>query len=145
MFLKAGSFGNYAYNTTNNNDPRIVKFYMGPHLAIGCNQKTESDGSVTTVCGPNSFPQGQVFSIPTAWSAQSNQIYTAPNGATVPLYIYRSESNDEIYLLNPALNESVLAKMWFKQPEAAKFFTEVYAKEGIRIFKVNHEAVNAPG
>ncbi|MCX6799381.1 MAG: hypothetical protein NTW59_04795 [Candidatus Diapherotrites archaeon] len=143
MFVKINSFGNYAYNTLNNMDPRIVKFLISPHMSIPCNTTQDSSGNITYACGGNNLPAQAMFSLPDKWTAQSNQIYTAPNGATVPWYIYRATDNSEIYILNPALNESILARLWFQQPEVMQYFDLAYSKEGIRIFKVNKEAIAA--
>lgn len=136
MFLKVGSFGNYAYNTMNSSDPRIIKFLIAPHAAMPCGQ---SDTGFS--CGPNSFGQGQMAAIPASWTSASNQMFTAENGMTIPLYIYRAEDNSELYITNPAVNESMLSRLWFHQPEAMEYFEEVYAKQGMRIFRAKKEAI----
>ena len=81
--------------------------------------------------------------IPAKWTTTSNQLYTAENGYTVPLYIYRAEDNSELYITNPAINESMLGRLWFHEDQAMKYFEEVYAKKGMRIFKVKKEALEA--
>ncbi len=133
-FLKIGSYGNYGYNTMNSGDPRIAKFLMAPHAAMLC---TESNG--VYICGSNSIPKAQMESVPAKWTTVSNQLYEN----TVPLYIYRAEDNSELYITNPAVNESMLARLWFHEDEAMKYFDEVYNAKGMRIFKVNKEALYA--
>ena len=65
-FLKVGSFGNYAYNTTNSRDPRIINFLFLPHYAIPCGSTTEG-GIVYYQCSGNRWNEGQMNSIPTVW------------------------------------------------------------------------------
>ena len=137
MFLKVGSFGNYAYNTTNSGDPRIIKFLIAPHVAMECGPDAEE-----IVCGNNRFPKEQLNSIPTEWTTQSNQMHTGERGYTVPLYVYRDRNNEELYIVNPALNESVFGRLWFHEPEAMQYFEEVYSRQGIKLFKVRKEALN---
>jgi len=140
MFYKAGSFGSYAYNTMDNNDPRIRKFQTAPLAAMPCGSSMGADGSVSYKCGENSLNQAQMQNLPDTWTDRPNQPWPTEN-PQVMLFVYRSGSNDELYILNPAMNEAMLAKVWFNSPEATPFFEQVYAKEGIRIFKVNKEAI----
>lgn len=130
MFAKIGSLANYAYDTTNSSDQRILPFLIAPHSAIPCSL---SGGNY--VCGPNTIPVSQLETIPSAWTETSNQIYTADNGVTIPLYIYKAEDNSEIYITNPAVNGSVFARLWFHEAEAMQHFEEVYSHGGIKIFK----------
>ncbi len=137
MFLKVGSLGNYGYDTINSNDPRIVKFLIAPHAATQCSE--ESTGYY--ICGPNNLDAASMANIPAKWTTTSNQMYDNGQGVTIPLYIYRAEDNSELYITNPAINESMLGKLWFKNDEVMQYFEEVYSKQGMRIFKVNKEAV----
>jgi len=136
MFLKIGSFGNYAYNTINSGDPRIVKFLIAPHAAIECGK----DGP-DIECGNNRFSAEKMNTIPTDWTTQSNQMYTMENGYTVPLYVYRDRNNEELYIVNPAVNESILGRLWLHESEAMQYFEEVYSKQGIKIFKAKKDAI----
>ncbi len=131
-FLKIGSYGNYGYNTMNSNDPRIVKFLIAPHAAMVCHS-TDTE----YVCGSNRIPIAQMGSIPAKWTTVSNQLYEN----SVPLYIYRAEDNSELYITNPAINESMLSRLWFHEDEVMKYFDEVYNSLGMRIFKVNKDAL----
>jgi len=133
-FLKIGSYGNYGYDTMNSSDPRIVKFLIAPHNAIPCNKDND-----VYVCGSNSIPLQSMDSVPAKWTTASNQLYEN----TVPLYIYRAEDNSEIYVTNPAVNESMLSRLWFHEDEAMKYFEEVYKGLGMRIFKVRKDALYA--
>jgi dolichyl-diphosphooligosaccharide--protein glycosyltransferase len=135
MFQKVGSFGYYAYNTMNSQDERIINFLIAPHSAMPCG-KEGSD----YVCGGNRFNEQVMASIPAKWTSQSNQMFEQ-NGLTVPLYIYRDEANLELYIVNPAVNESMLGRLWFKEDEAMKYFEEAYTGFGMRLFKVKKEAL----
>lgn len=131
-FLKIGSYGNYGYNTIDSSDPRIVKFLIAPHTAIQCG----GDGS-NFVCGQNVISAQEMAGIPAKWSMTSNQLFEEK----VPMYIYRAEDNSEIYITNPAVNESILARLWFHEDEAMKYFEEAYKAPGIRLFKVKKDAL----
>jgi len=133
-FLKIGSYGNYGYDTMNSGDPRIVKFLIAPHAAMLC-YSTDTEYA----CGSNRIPIAQMESIPAKWTTVSNQLYEN----SVPLYIYRAEDNSELYITNPAVNESMLSRLWFHEDEAMKYFDEVYNSLGMRIFKVNKDALYA--
>lgn len=130
MFMKISSFANYAYDTTNNGDPRILPFLIAPRAAIPCSLSGDNH-----VCGPNQIPVSQMGTIPAKWSETSNQMHTAENGVTVPLYVYRAEDNSELYITNPAVNESMLGKLWFNESGVMEHFEEVYSHAGIRIFR----------
>jgi hypothetical protein len=67
----------------------------------------------------------------------SNQLFEN----AVPMYIYRAEDNSEIYITNPAVNESIFARLWFHEPEAMKYFEESYNALGMRLFKVKKDAL----
>ncbi len=135
MFQKVGSFGFYAYNTMNSNDERIINFLIAPHSAMPCSKDGEE-----YVCGGNRFNEQVMASIPTKWTIQSNQMFEG-NGLTIPLYVYRAEDNSELYIVNPAVNQSMLGRLWFKEDEAMKYFEEAYAGFGMRFFKVKKEAL----
>ncbi len=133
-FIKIGSYGNYGYDTMNSGDPRIVKFLIAPHAAMLC-----SKIGAEYICGSNHIPEAQMETIPAKWTSVSNQLYEN----SVPLYIYRAEDNSELYITNPAVNESMLAKLWFHEDETMKYFDEVFNAKGMRIFKVNKDALYA--
>ncbi len=133
-FLKIGSYGNYAYDPMNSGDPRIVKFLVAPHAAMLCSKSGEE-----YICGSNHIPVSQMANLPAKWTSVSNQLYEN----TVPLYVYRAEDNSELYITNPAVNESMLSRLWFHEDETMKYFDEVFSAKGMRIFKVNKEALYA--
>jgi len=136
MFMKTGSFGNYAYDTMDSlGTPDIAKFLITPRVAILCNVREDQPGVATHVCGNNTFSEAQMQTIPATWTDVSNQVYTRPDGITVPMYIYRAEDNSEIYFVNPATNNAMLSKLWFKKSDAMQYFEEAYAHKGIRLFK----------
>ncbi len=133
-FLKIGSFGNYGYDTMDSSDPRIIQFLVAPHAAMPCSQSEAG-----FACGTNNIPADQMGTIPAKWTSVSNQMYEG----VVPLYVYRAEDNSELYITNPAVNESMLSKLWFHEDETMKYFGEVFNAAGMRIFKVNKEALYA--
>ncbi len=138
MFLKVGSFGYYAYNTTNSSDPRIINFLFMPHYAIPCGRTTEQ-GVVYYQCGGNRWSEAEMNSLPTNWQSQALGV----TEQSVPYFVYRDSDNMNVYFLNIATNESMLAKLWFNQTEAAQYFEEVYGSEGMKIIKVKKEQLAA--
>jgi dolichyl-diphosphooligosaccharide--protein glycosyltransferase len=134
MFLQLGSFGNYAYNTSDNSDPRFVNFFFSPHNALTCN-KTNPQGEVRYSCGGNNWSEQQMDSIPTVWQSQAFNV----TDQSVPYVFYRDEDKSNVYFLNLAVNETMLSKVWFHQSDAMLYFEEVYSSEGIKIFKVKKD------
>ncbi len=143
MFASMGSFAHYGYNTMDNMDPRVAQFYLTQHFAIPCSG-SEQQGRIVYNCGgTNNIPAEQMNSIATKWNTNVYRVETLPNGLTVPTYLYRGEDNSEIYLVDPPVNQSTLARLWFKEPETMQYFEEVYALNGMRIFKVKKDALAA--
>ncbi|MBN2067459.1 MAG: hypothetical protein JW744_03255 [Candidatus Diapherotrites archaeon] len=138
MFLKISSFGNYAYNASDSRDPRIINFLYTPHYAVPCS-KTNPEGAVIYTCGGNRWNEEQMNSIPTTWKSQAFNV----TEQSVPYFFYRDPDNMNVYFINFAVNDSMLAKVWFQEPETAKYFEVVYAEQGLKIFRVNKEALQA--
>jgi len=137
MFYKLTSFGNYAYETMDTyGDPRIARFLVAPSLAMPCS-KTDTGYA----CSSNNLGKEQMAGLPATWSTVSNQMYTTDSGYTAPLYIYRASDNSELYVANAAVNESMLAKLWFHNEELMNYFEETYSGFGMRIFRVKKEAL----
>ncbi len=134
MFSTMGSFGSYAYNTMNASDPRIINFYRPPYYAVPCS-RTGAAGSIQYSCGNNSLNEQQMNSIPTTWQSQAYNV----TEQSVPFFLYRDADNINIYLINFALNDTTLSKVWFHHPDAMLYFEEVYGSEGIKIFKVKKD------
>ena len=62
----------------------------------------------------------------------------------IPVWTYRDENNSGLARFLSTVNNSTLAKLWFHDSEAMKYFEEVYRKDdsskAIKIFKVKEEA-----
>lgn len=124
LLMKQRSLGMYAYVTTNGNDERIAKFFG---VAFGCSvlQLTQE-----IECGPNKIPLAQYQSLPTTWTSTPNQVQDR-----TPLFIYRDNDFTRLYIVNPATNSSLLARLWFKAPDITRF-EEIYSAKGIKIIRV---------
>jgi len=133
LFSTIQSLAYYAYNTTDNAHPEIIKFWRGPRTAMLC---SPVEGGFA--CGTNRLDTGKMALVPTKWTTTSNQV---DEETSVPLYIYKAEDNSELYITNPAVNESMLGMLWFHNDEAMKYFEEVHAGWGLRIFKTRKEAI----
>ena len=132
-FGSAVSMAEYAFDTINTEDPRILPYRMGPSYAQPCS--VSADGTVS--CGGNNFPAGTWQSIPSTWQSTPNQLYQE----RVPLFLYRDSSAYIFYVMNEATNNSIPARLWFNEAEAMKFFEQSYSGQGIKIFKINKEAI----
>ncbi len=137
MFLKVGSFGFYAYNTNDSMDPRIINFLYQPHHALTCSQRNPG-GGLQFVCGGNTWNEVQMNSIPTTWQSKAFNV----SDQSVPYFFYRDGDNSNVYFLNFAVNNSMLAKLWFHHPDTLPYFEEVYGQEGLKIFRVKKEEFN---
>ncbi|MFH1545285.1 MAG: STT3 domain-containing protein [archaeon] len=126
---KGGSMAIYAYQILDTSDPRLQK-YFGTQLR--CSKQLEGlTGKLFYQCGANNFNEEQMNAIPTTYSTTPN----IPYSDRVWLFGYREKDNSAIYFLNAATNKTILARMWFDDPEI-KHFKEVYGNVGVKIFKV---------
>ncbi len=133
-FASMVSFGTYAYDTTNTLDPRIINFMLPPYPLIACT-KTNPSGTLQYTCGNNNWNEAQMNSLPTTWHNKADGIFDN----RIPYFIYRDSDNENIYLLNFALNETMLAKLWFRHPDTLPYFEDVYGSEGMKIIKVKKQ------
>jgi hypothetical protein len=81
-------------------------------------------------------------SIPLVWTEQPSAIPDSRN----PIFYYRTSDNARVYQLSLKQNQTVFAKIWFKAPELAPYFEEVfpdnlpqYRNKELKIFKINKE------
>lgn len=128
-FFSLNTIALYAYNTINFNDPRVTRFFG---VSFPCNQLVDPLTNQTKfVCGPNTLSADQMKLIPTKWLSQPNQFIDE----RVPGFLYKSPDNSSIFILNPASNNTVIAKLWFNSDEIKKF-EEVYHNKNVKLFKI---------
>ena len=133
-FSKYNSFAIYAYRTTNFSDPRIIK-YNG--MTLPCTKEyTPVTNKVRYNCRGAMFTETNFDLVPTTWQKNPQLI----NGT--PMFLYRSENKSEMYVLNPVVNNSIFAKIWFKEESVQKYVSEVYSSYTTKTFKVNKDEVN---
>ena len=137
MLSKLHSFGIYAYKTLDFSDPRIIKYLIPqgkPPQQIPCSRSVDSlNGAVRYQCGNQGWSEQEMNSIPAQWQSSTNILIQE----RYPFFLYRSEDNTRIYLLNSAENGTTLARLWFSDP-GITLFDEVYSHPGgVKIFKVN--------
>jgi len=129
LLSKMGSMVLYAYNTDDKSDPR-TRLYLG--IQMPCSKSIdELSQAVTYFCGGNVLTEQQLNSLPSVYQTMPNQVDQG-----VPLFVYRDADYGSVYLLNPKSNATMLARIWFNDPEI-EHFTEVYGNQGVKIFKVN--------
>lgn len=100
----------------------IGKYYEGIIRQISC-----SSDSSNLICNGQAIPRGTFQS---NWHLVPDEFY---NGSQ-PIYYY--EMQDGIIILNNAVNESNLAKVYFNSTETQKYYKEVYYNNGLKIFEV---------
>jgi dolichyl-diphosphooligosaccharide--protein glycosyltransferase len=146
LFSKRNSMVLYAYYINDpsqfqGNDPRLDSVQS---FDIPCG-KQESNGSVSYQCGGNTLSESQINGIPTTWTDIPSAI---PDGRN-PIFYYRSTDNAVIYQLSLKENQTVFAKIWFKAPDVAPYFEEVfpsdlpgYSNKELKIFKIHKEKLS---
>ncbi len=113
----------YEFYIANKIDNSLVtKYYEGIIRQIFCSKNNDN-----LVCNGQEIPKGTFQS---NWHATPDEFY---NGSQ-PIYYY--ELNDGIIILNNAVNESNLAKVYFNSAETQTYYKEVYYKDGLKIFEV---------
>jgi asparagine N-glycosylation enzyme membrane subunit Stt3 len=136
------SMGQYAFDTTNSRDPRILPYFIIDSKGQGMEGAFFQSCSVSQTeqkltCGGNIFSFADWQNLPVNWQGTPTTFYEQ----RVPLFLYRDETLPILYVFNEASNNSTAAKLWFNETETMKFFEESYAKEGIKIFKINKEEI----
>ncbi len=124
MFSSETSFAVYAYETDNPNDQRLQGYFGFASL---CNPNG-ADFS----CRGNNITADQMKNLYSSWNNIPNQL---EQGRT-PIFVYKNRDDSAIFVLNDKVNNSMLAKLWFNNPEAMKYFEEAYSNPALKIFKV---------
>jgi asparagine N-glycosylation enzyme membrane subunit Stt3 len=133
-FSKYNSFALYAHKTTNMSDPKVTKYFGA---RINCvKESTIVTNKIRYDCQGNYFTEDEFNSLPTTWQEKPKLINNTL------LYLYKSKDNSEMYFLNPAINNSIFAKIWFKEESVQKYISEIYSSYNTKTFKVNKEEIN---
>ncbi|MEK6958751.1 MAG: STT3 domain-containing protein [archaeon] len=103
----------------------VQKYYEGTYRILSC-----YDTGTSKMCDGSQISFEQFNSLSTEWKSTPDDFY---NGQS-PLYYYHT--TDEVYLLNTAINNSNLAKVWFHSADTNGFYEEVFAAKGMKIFKI---------
>ena len=130
------SYARYAYDAVSYEDPRVMPYRIGPNVSFVCNQVTE-DGQKKFVCGGNVLNEGQAAALRKDWTTQASQLYEQ----RIPLFIYLDQDNYAMYIVNPAVNSSIVVRLWFHQPEVMEYFEEVYGSRGVKIFRIKKDKI----
>jgi len=131
--LAAGtSFLVYAYWTTDlGSNPEAAKksqsFFA---VANGCD-RTSPD--VVRCSNLNPVSTEQYLRLPTQWTPLASDVVDE----SVPVWYYRNDQGNAIFILGKAMNESTLGKIWFSDPQTMQYFDQAFSNEALKIFKVN--------
>ncbi|MEW6295718.1 MAG: STT3 domain-containing protein [Candidatus Diapherotrites archaeon] len=114
-------------------NPKINKYFVN---RVPCSKETNKiTNEVSYTCGQNQIPESVFLQLPYVYITTPNQLYSE----SMPLFMYRTENNSDIYVLNAAANKTILARIWFDDP-SIKNIKEVYSASGsnttVKVFKV---------
>jgi asparagine N-glycosylation enzyme membrane subunit Stt3 len=123
MFYSMVSFEYYYANKVV--PEKGAKYSEAPTRLMGC-----SDLNTIISCEGNNIPKEQYDSFSKTWKSLPDEFY---NGEK-PLFFYAD--NSQLVVLNQAINNTNLAKVWLNSEETSKYYEEVYATPSIKIFKV---------
>ena len=128
-------FAMYLYDTVNQNDPRISKYFS---VYMGCTKTAfQMQKDNYYMCGSNKLTEDYMSTIPTAWTSKP---FTVINGKT-PLFYYTDGGKNILYVFSYPANSSMAVKLWLMSPEISKYLTLVYVKNTVRVYKVNKDAL----
>ena len=118
------SFEDYNLGTLAPNAVK-AKYSTGNYNILNC-----TDNNTTVNCSGNTLPKEQFLSISQKWKSTPDAF---PDG-TNPVFYYRT--NDQLLVLNKAMNNTNFAKVFTNSDETSKYYSEVYSKGGLKIFKI---------
>ena len=124
MFSSAPTFEFYVANKIDYS--LVTKYQTGIIRIMNC----VDDNSSTINCENNQLTRAQWDGLATTWKSIPDDFY---NG-TEPLFYYRSNSN--FIVLNSAMNNTNLAKVWMDSNETSKYYDIAYNAGGIMILKI---------
>jgi dolichyl-diphosphooligosaccharide--protein glycosyltransferase len=101
------------------------KYSVGTYNILDC-----TDNNTVVNCGSNAIPKDQFLQISPKWKSTPDAF---PDG-TNPVFYYRT--NDQILILNNAMNNTNFAKVYTNSDETSKFYKEVYSKNGYKVYQV---------
>ncbi len=101
------------------------KYSVGSYNILNCN-----DNNTTVNCSGNVLPKEQFLAISQKWKSTPDAF---PDG-TNPVFYYRT--NDQILVLNKAMNNTNFAKVFTNSDETNKYYSEVYSKGGLKVYKI---------
>jgi len=134
LFMSQSSMLIYAYWTVDlSSVPELQGKLSGYYgFDLDCSKETDK-----YVCSGNIVPNDQFEAIPTVWTSNASTV----QGGKLPLWYYTNSKKDKLFVLGPILNYTTLSRLWFHEPEAMKYFDEVYESKAAKIFKVNKKAL----
>ena len=118
------SFEDYNLNRLAPNEVR-GKYSIGNYNILNC-----VDNNTIISCGGNNIPREQFMLFSDKWKTTPDAF---PDG-TNPVFYYRT--NDQLLILNKAMNNTNFAKVFTNSDETSKYYEEVYSKNGYKIYKI---------
>jgi asparagine N-glycosylation enzyme membrane subunit Stt3 len=118
------SFEDYNLNRLAPSEVR-GKYSIGNYNILNC-----VDNNTIISCGGNNIPREQFMLFSDKWKTTPDAF---PDG-TNPVFYYRT--NDQLLILNKAMNNTNFAKVFTNSDETSKYYEEVYSKNGYKIYKI---------
>ncbi|MEM0360053.1 MAG: STT3 domain-containing protein [Candidatus Diapherotrites archaeon] len=143
LFQGFASMATYAFETRpgdfNESVKRLLMFADPNHnFYLPC--YLEKDKNAYN-CSGNLIPATEMSS--SLWADTWTRV-PATTQSGISVWFYREKDNSGIAKMLSTVNNSTLARLWFHDPEAMKYFEEVYrysaGNQAIKIFKVKKEA-----
>ncbi len=123
MFYSGPTY-TYYYNNIKD-DSLALKYRTGPINVVSC--RVEGDNYV---CGNSVIPSTQYNEFNSIWHSNPDDFYSG----SIPIQYYSGDNM--IVVLNPAMNKSNLAKVWFHSKETSSYYEEVFSNGKFKIFKI---------
>ena len=118
------SFEDYNLNRLAPSEVR-GKYSIGNYNILNC-----VDNNTIISCGGNNIPREQFMLFSDKWKTTPDAF---PDG-TNQVFYYRT--NDQLLILNKAMNNTNFAKVFTNSDETSKYYEEVYSKNGYKIYKI---------
>ena len=118
------SFEDYNAGKIASNAAR-AKYSVGSYNILNC-----TDNNTTVNCSGNLLSKEQFLAISQKWKSTPDAF---PDG-TNPVFYYRT--NDQVLILNKAMNNTNFAKVFTNSDETSKYYKEVYSKSGLKVFEI---------
>ncbi len=126
MITEAGTFEYYVANKVDSS--LVQKYYQGVVRVLNCQDTDTNTPSVT--CEGNTISRAEWNKLADKWKSTPDDFQ---NGSE-PVFYYKS--HDQLIIINQALNNTNVIKVWMNSEETKDYYEDAYTKLGIKILKI---------